>query len=353
MATEELRRRGHVCEVLKINENRQVKDPAYIDVQNGWDYVQKVFRYAWRGYQLNVHMNGMGRVGYTLALIAVLAGRIAGRPALVTFHGGLPQTNFPRYDNSLWHWAFWALFHLAGGIACDEAPIREAILRYGVRQEKVQAIATFSSRYVQYQQSPLPEAAESFLKARVPVIFSYVSFRPEYRLEVVREAMRGYRSHYPQAGFIWLGFPEKELLQAKEFVASWPESEREGLLLLGNLTHDQFLTLLSRCTLYLRPPACDGVSASVLESLSLGVPVVASENGRRPAGVVTYEDTNAADMTAKLIEVSEHPTQAAAEVGSLHEDNIGRMADWLAGSVVAAKRLYPADAESSAPASRR
>jgi hypothetical protein len=33
---------------------------------------------------------------------------------------------------------------------------------------------------------------------------------------------------------------------------------------------------------------------------------VASENGRRTAGVVTYQDTNMADMVARLRYVTEH-----------------------------------------------
>ena len=103
-------------------------------------------------------------------------------------------------------------------------------------------------------------------------------------------------------------------------------------MLLANLTHDQFLTLLSRCFLCLRTPACDGVAASVLESLALGVPVVASENGRRPRGVVTYSDTDAAEMSEKLIYVTRHYQQVKEglplEAG---DDNVGRMADWLAG----------------------
>jgi glycosyltransferase involved in cell wall biosynthesis len=117
---------------------------------------------------------------------------------------------------------------------------------------------------------------------------------------------------------------------AEEFVHGWPREEREALLLLGNLHHDQFLTLLSRSFICLRTPACDGVAASVLESLALGIPVVASENGRRPAGVVTYQDTNAADMVAKLNYVTEHylevKTGLRRETG---DDNIAKMADWL------------------------
>src|SRR5436309_13529761 len=46
LVTDELRRRGHICNVLKINEKRQIKDPAYIDGQGGFHYLFKVFRYA-------------------------------------------------------------------------------------------------------------------------------------------------------------------------------------------------------------------------------------------------------------------------------------------------------------------
>jgi hypothetical protein len=72
------------------------------------------------------------------------------------------------------------------------------------------------------------------------------------------------------------------------------------------------------------------VSASVLESLALGVPVVASENGRRPAGVVTYQDTNVADMVAKLRYVTEHYLEIKCGLPpETRDDNIAKMADWL------------------------
>jgi glycosyltransferase involved in cell wall biosynthesis len=343
LVVDELRRRGHVCEVLKINENRQLKSPEYIEVQDGLDYLRKVWRYAARGYRLNVHVNGMSKKGYWLALIAVLVGRILHRSPLVTFHGGLDQMYFPKYRGPV-HWKFYLLFRLAAGTACDSADIKDAIERYGIQPEKVVAIATFSSQYLDFKVAPLPADAESFLASHYPVIFSYVSFRPEYRLELLREAMASYRKSYPTAGFIWLGFPDKEFSGAKEFAKDWPEAERQSLLLLGNLTHDQFLTLLTRSRINLRTPACDGVAASVLESLALGVPVVASENGRRPDGVVTYSDTDAADMCSKLVYATQHieevkqriPAQAGDDDDN---DNVGKMADWLSGeSVVATNR---------------
>jgi glycosyltransferase involved in cell wall biosynthesis len=332
LVTEELRRRGHVCEVLKINEGRHIKSPEYVDVQGGFDYLRKIWKFALRGYRLNIHVNGMSKKGYALALAAVITGRLVGRPALVTFHGGLSQDLFPRHDGSAAHRAFYLLFLLAGRIACDSQPIRDAIVQYGISAEKIQSIATFSPQYLEFVPAPLTDAVESFLRSHSLVFLSYVSFRPEYRLEVLREGMRRFREKQPGVGYIWLGFPDKELPAAQEFVAKWPTDERNSLLLLGNLNHDQFLTLLSRCTLYLRTPACDGVAASVLESVALRVPVVASENGRRPAGVVTYEDTDAGDMVEKLRDVT---TRLEEIRSSLHvdadDDNVGLMADWLVG----------------------
>lgn len=335
LVMEELRRRGHTCEVLKINEGRQVKNSAYVDVQSGPDYLRKIVRYGAAGYRLNVHVNAMSPKGYVLAMIAVLAGRIVARPTLVTFHGGLSQDYFPRHDSWKLHHAFRLLFRLAGAVACDSAEIKQEIEKYGISSSKVIAIPTFSSQYLRFDPAVIPLEAVEFLSRRRPVFFSYVSFRPEYRLETLREGMSLFRRKFPHVGFIWLGFPEKELRSAKKFVAAWPQEERESLLLLGNLAHDQFLALMTRCLGVLRTPACDGVAASVLEALALGVPVVASENGRRPAGVITYEDASAEDMCDKLLYLVEtYETVKSSLTISAPHDNIGHMADWLAGDGV-------------------
>jgi len=345
LVTEELRRRGHICKVLKINESRTVRDQGYIDVQGGFDYVFKVLRHAFVGYRLNVHLNGQSRTGYLLALIAALAGRFAFRPALVTFHGGLSQAYFPRLDSIRQRCAFRWLFRLAGGIACDSDEIKQAIVTHGISPEKIVAIETFSAQYLSFQKVPLSRQVDEFLATHSPVFFCYVSFRPEYRLGVLREAMVRFGRHHPKTGFIWLGFPNKEMPDALHFVQNWPATEQQSLLLLGNLTHDEFLTLLSRCHACIRTPVCDGVAASVLESLALGIPVVASENARRPEGTVTYEECDAADLEAKLVFLTEHYAAVKAGIGQPEmADNVGRMADWLSGELTSRMRSEVAHA---------
>jgi glycosyltransferase involved in cell wall biosynthesis len=344
LVTDELRRRGQVCEVLKINENRQVKDPAYIDVQNGSDYLFKILKYSLSGYTLNVHLNGQSKKGYLLALAAAIVGRLSFRPALVTFHGGASQEYFPRHNSFRLHWAFKLLFNLAGRIACDSEPVKGGIRSYGIDGKKVDPIETFSAQYLEFQPVALSRTIEDFLSTHTPVFFSYVSFRPEYRLETLRDAMKGFRKHSPGAGFVWLGFPGKEMPAAEGYVGDWSADERQSLLLLGNLEHDQFLTLLTRCFAYVRTPACDGVSASVLESLALGIPVIASENGSRPSGVITYPETDAAALCARMLDLLENRESVRERLSQYGDqttnanDNVGRMADWLAGESAAVSR---------------
>jgi glycosyltransferase involved in cell wall biosynthesis len=218
----------------------------------------------------------------------------------MTFHGGLPQTYFPRRDSRFLLWAYSLLFKSAGKIQCNSPEIREAIRSYGTNGLPIAAIQGFSPQYLNFQEQPLPAESEAFLRDHDPVMFCYVCFRPEYALPELLEAMSMFTSAHPRAGFIWLGFPAKEFKLAKEWLAQMPGGNPRNLLLLGNLDHETFLSLLTRSTAYVRPPECDGISASVLESLALGTPVVAAANGRRPPGVVTYRFADPVDLCAKL-----------------------------------------------------
>jgi glycosyltransferase involved in cell wall biosynthesis len=265
-----------------------------------------------------------------LALAAVIVGRLAGHPVALSWRGGLQQRYFPRLEDPVVRWLYQLLFRLSGKISCNNMQVKQAIERYGLDPDRVAAIAGFSRQHVDFQKVPLAPEVETFLRKRHPVFFCYVSFRPEYRLPALWDAMLRYCKRYPNAGFIWLGFPSKELPAVKEFVGAWPAQELESLLQLGNLSHDEFLTLLSRCFAYIRTPTCDGVCSSILESLALRVPVVASQNGNRPENVITYREGDAADLCEKLIGLTVNYARMKDQLRLENaEDNIARMVDWL------------------------
>jgi glycosyltransferase involved in cell wall biosynthesis len=328
LLVEELRQRGHICDVLNLSENRKKKSSEYVDVQNAFDYLRKVARFASKGYHFQVHVNGQSKPGYLLALVASLVGRIAGKPVTLSWRGGLQQKFFPRPADRGPRWAYQLLFRLAGQITCNSLAVKRAIELYGIEPARLVAIPGFSSRHLDFTEAALSDLIEKFLKDHGPVFFCYVSFRPEYKLPILREAMARFRQRYPRAGFIWLGFPDKELPGATAYVKSWQVSEQEGLLLLGNLPHDQFLTVLGRCSATIRTPACDGVSASVLESLALGVPVLASQNGHRPPDVLTYREGDAADLCAGMATIAQSRARTIQKTQDA-DDNIARTADCL------------------------
>src|SRR5215467_13955092 len=150
LLVEEIRRRGHICQMLNINENRRKKSTEYVDVQNAFDYLRKVIRFALKGYRFQVHVNGQSEPGYVLALVASLVGRVAGKPVALSWRGGLQQKFFPRTDDCLLRWAFQVLFRLAGNILCNSMAVKRAIALYGINPDKVAAIPSFSSQHLKF-----------------------------------------------------------------------------------------------------------------------------------------------------------------------------------------------------------
>jgi glycosyltransferase involved in cell wall biosynthesis len=105
----------------------------------------------------------------------------------------------------------------------------------------------------------------------------------------------------------------------------WPAVEEaiarrglgERICFVDDLDHDAFLTAMQQMALYLRTPITDGVASSVLEALALRVPVVACENGTRPAGVLTYPAEDAAAMAEAVTRVLAHRERAVAGLAAV------------------------------------
>ena len=330
LLVDELRRRGHVCEVLNLGETRRQNTCESVPVRSGLDYLCKLAYFAAQGYDFHIHTFAKSRKAYCLALSAELIAKLARRRVILSFHGGLPQAYFPRLHSGIARWAFQLLFHGAGRIICNGPEMKKEIEGYGIKPERVAAIPGFSVQYLQFRPAPIGPEANDFLCRHFPVFVCYVCFRPWYTLDTLRTTMTLFRQHYPNVGFIWAGFSPGELAHMQNAMHPWSSEELRALLLLGNLPHDEFMSLVHRCFASIRTPVCDGVSAFVMESLAIGVPVIASENGRRPCGVITYQQNDPADLCAKMVYVAEN--YAAVKRGTRSpeiENNIARTADWI------------------------
>src|ERR1700693_5276523 len=200
----ELEARGWDCRVMNLNENRKVKSPDYIDVQNGWDFVAKVARAVWQGCAVHIRVNGETVKGYFLAVIALSLARLGRRPALLTYGGGHQQSYFPAPSLSIRHLAFSLLFRLPARIYCNSEAVKKVLLTTGIPPGRVVPIPHFSNYYVQFTATPFPPDVEEFFRRHEGVFFSYVCFRKEFALEFLAAAIRRFRASFPKVGFLLL-----------------------------------------------------------------------------------------------------------------------------------------------------
>jgi glycosyltransferase involved in cell wall biosynthesis len=311
---------------MNLNENRRVPSPEYIDVQSGWDYLRKVWQHVWNGYAVHVRVNGETKKGYLLALAALGLARLVGRPGLLTYCGGHRQSFFPAPRGSFRYLAFALLFRLPTRIYCNSEPVKQALLTTRIDPGRVVPIPHFSAHYVQFTPAALPEPVSNFCDGLEGTFFLYVCYRKEYMLELLAETVRRFRAQFPRIGFLLVGTGDRELEPLRQFFRD--QGLEDAVCITGSVTHDIFLSMLTRSLAYIRTPLTDGVSSSVMEALALGVPVLASDNGTRPAGVELWRQDDPESLLLLMTEaVQNHPAMIARIPRISPEDNTRKLAD--------------------------
>lgn len=311
---------------MNMNENRRVRSPEYIDVQNGWDYMWKVLRAVKDRRAIHTRVNAESVDLYLLAVLAMTFARLGRVPALLTYGGGHQQTYFPAPKRSFRHLAFSWLFRLPNRIYCNSEAVKKVILTTGIAPDRVAPIPHTSGYYVKFDSSAMPDAVEKYFQEHDSVFFSYVCFRKEFALEFLAEAIRRFRTVHPRVGFLWLGPWDCEMPKMREFLRA--EKIEDAVLSMGSVPHEMFLNILSHSLAYIRTPMTDGVCSSVLESLKLKVPVLASDNEARPAGTLLFEDGNVGSLLKWMKEVVQDREKLVAQIPEIVlEDNAKKMAD--------------------------
>jgi hypothetical protein len=103
-----------------------------------------------------------------------------------------------------------------------------------------------------------------------------------------------------------------------------------------------FLTLLSRSLAYIRTPMTDGISASVMESLALKVPVLASDNDTRPRGASLFEEGNIDSLIALMSRAVEDRAAMVASIPEIElENNAKKLTDSIERVCFPQRELLP------------
>lgn len=282
--------------VMNMGPNRKIKSPEYEDVQGLLDYIRKIFFYRKQGYLVYVHMNGDSVKGFLLCLIAQLISLFFLRPVALSFHAGVVQVCFRKKIN-LQKILAHVVFVLAGGIMCNSEEVQEKISEFHIKKSKIHAIPCFSKQYLQHS-SVLTDRESAFIRDHSPILSCYLFFREEYEPETLIKAFKLVHDSYPSAGLIIIGStvgatPYREEISRYNLT--------DSILLAGDKTHDNFLTIVESSDLCIRTHIRDGVCSSVMEALAFGVPVIACDNKTRPAEVILYKSCDHNDLSDKIV----------------------------------------------------
>ena len=292
---------GHNCVVLNLGQNRKIKSQKYESVKNGFDYCLKLFIYSVRGFIFHTHVNGKSIKGLFLTLIAEIINILTFKRCVLTFHAGVFQDYFPIERSGKWYIFYRILFLLPQNIICNNEAVKEKIVEYGIQSEKIVPIPAFTRQYLQYETVTFSQDLENIFSTHSPILLCYIKFRKGFYFETLINSMKYLKSDFPKFCLILVG-PEKEDIKLEERIRSLIKEFNFGsnIYEISDLSHDEFRSAMKRSTIFLRTPPGDGVSSSVMEALSYGIPVVAAENQNRPCSVITYIPDDPKDMAAKV-----------------------------------------------------
>jgi glycosyltransferase involved in cell wall biosynthesis len=251
---------------------------------------------------LHLHIGGMlSRRILSLGLVCTL---LPSRKAIMTFHsGGYPSTPEGKSTgpNSL---AGFVLRRFDGVIGVNAEIIR-FLERLGVSPARLRLIYPHSFLPEQDASSTLPEPLASFFMAHSPVLISVGGLEPEYDLPLQIEALGQVRRKFLQSGLVLIGSGSLEQ-ELRDLIRT--RSYSQHILLCGDVPHAATTQAISRSHVMLRTTLYDGDAISVREALHVGVPVIASNNGMRPAGVHLVPKS---DLPALLVALDEILVQPA------------------------------------------
>jgi glycosyltransferase involved in cell wall biosynthesis len=278
----ELTAAGIPCRVL---DTSRVRDPA--------KFTAALLRAVRQGWTPHLHTNGHNPKSWLVAFACGLAGRVR-RGGVLTLHSGLA----PGYLDSASTWRRWNVARtcsLYGRVLCVSPAIQRSLESLGVPRKQTEIAPACLA--VNLPHVVLDADLLAWTEEHQPLFSTALFFRPEYGFDLLVTALAKFRIRHPSFGCVVMGSGERQAEALKLVSDAGLES---NLLLLGDVEHDTCLALMSRSDVFLRPTLADGDSISVREAVSLGVPVVASRTGTRPAGAILFEPGNVEDMLSKL-----------------------------------------------------
>jgi glycosyltransferase involved in cell wall biosynthesis len=266
------------CAVINLTRHRRPSADNVFYPKNGMQVFWLLLR---QPYDI-AHLHIGGRIWMRQLALAFFCSLLPGRKCVLTFHsGGYPSS--PEGASAHRYSLRALVFRRFDRIIAVNAEIAAFFQRLGVKADRIQLISSHAVVAEELTDtSDFPPELETFFKNHTPLLITVGLLEKEYDLPLQIAALGRVREIWPQAGLLIVGSGSlhqnlRDEIDKRDYASH--------VLLYGDLAHRATLRAIARSDLMLRTTWYDGDALSVREALHWGVPVIATDNGMRPAGV--------------------------------------------------------------------
>ncbi len=133
----------------------------------------------------------------------------------------------------------------------------------------------------------LPAKVAAFIADHEPVVTLVGAMNPPYGIDVFLRAVAAGRSEMPHMGGLIIAFKSNQTSYTQDISRLITNLDLIEQVLIPE-PFPNVAEALRRSDIFVRPTLSDGDSIAVREALTLGLPVIASDTGFRPGGVVVF-----------------------------------------------------------------
>jgi glycogen synthase len=318
-----LRRRNISCAVINITRHRK---PEADEVYYPKSAIELLVLLKRLDYDiLHLHLGGM--LTHRLLSLGLVCTLQHGSKSVMTFHsGGYPTTPEGKATGPS-SFAGFVLRRFDALIGVNPE-IVNFFQKLGIAKERTRLIYPYAFGPENDAANTLPDQLLSFFAQHAPVLISVGLLEPEYDLPLQIEAIGQLRKKFSNAGLIIIGSGSLEP-ELRNQIAAQPYAEH--ILLTGDVPHATTMQAIGQAQLMLRTTLYDGDAVSVREAIHLGTPVIATDNGMRPAGVHLVPKSN---LPALLQAIEQHLSAkppARQHVSVADESNLQAVLDLYEG----------------------
>ncbi|MFN0111081.1 MAG: glycosyltransferase family 4 protein [Blastocatellia bacterium] len=242
-----------------------------------------------------LHVFSASYYSYLLSVMpALLIARLYGKKSVLNYHSG-------EAEDHLKNWPLTAVptMKWASAIVVQSGYLQSVFAKFGLMAEVI-------SNTINLEQFTFRER-----KPLQPVFLSNRLHEPLYNVACIVRAFALVQRRYPEARLIVAG----DGILRTELEALVADLGLNAVEFVGRVGFDQMPGLYNRADIYLNAPNLDNMPSSILESYSVGMPVVTTDAGGIPF-IVTHEETGL------LVELNDHVGMATAAMRLLEDPSL-------------------------------